>query len=345
MSCADAGVPSEPKGETTAKLLKAHASTNLPASNTDDFVAAQGGTPIDIDGWEGYVAGTTADALFEMHFSGLHGTRAVGGLSLAFVDQGGAASTGDLATRLASVPRLEVRFHDGSGLVSSHTFTADGSEGVTDPAHQSDPTSDALLKRAFSDSEALLRLPTDQVGGGDKASACMASFLAAVSGAARCVDDAGNADDCTAVRNEAVLVAASCNGPKTANVLQGHGSITPQALPGGGLGGLGSIFKLLGSFALKSGKGGGAGGLLGSFASILGGGGGAKGFGGLLGGLLSVEKLFGKSGGLSKGLLSGAGSGFDSGAFGGSGFGSDLFGNENMSIGDLGDVTGESLFE
>jgi hypothetical protein len=140
----------------------------LPASRTEDFVAAMGGTPIDIDSWAGYVAGTTKDALYELHLSGMKGNKAVAGLSFTFVENEGQGS-GDLQTRLAAVPLLQVRFHNGTGIVSSHTFPLDGSAGTTDAAHHADDASNSLLQRAYSDAEALLRLPADQVGGGEKA--------------------------------------------------------------------------------------------------------------------------------------------------------------------------------
>ena len=347
----------EPQGSATSKLLKAHASTSLPASNGADFAADQGGPTIDIQGWDGYVAGTTAGALFELELSAIAGTKSAGGLSIAFVR--GADGSGGLANQLAGASNLQIRFKDGSGIVSSHDFVA----GTSDPAHHANERSDALLRRAYSDAEALLRLPVDQAGGGDKAAACMASFLATVSASARCVDDASNTDDCDAVRNEAVLVAGSCNGPATANVLAGTSTVRTQAL-GGGAGGLGSIFKLLGSFALGGGKGGKGGGL-GSFASILGGllGGGKGGKGGglgsltgILGGLLGGGGKGGPLGALG-GLLGGGGSkgfanlgngfgprAFDSRIFGGNGFDVTDFGNEDLMMGDFGDVTGAGLF-
>jgi hypothetical protein len=189
-------------------------------------------------------------------------------------------------------------------------------------------------------------LPVDQAGGGDKGAGCMASFLATVSASARCVDDAANADDCNAVRNEAVLVAGACNGPTTADVLARHGSIHTQAVASAGsAGALGAIFKLLGSFALGGGNAGG----LGSFASILGGkGGGLGGFTGLLGGLLKGGGGLlggGKTPASGLGSLAGLGNGvFDQGVFDGESFDVSDFGNSDLFMDDLGDVTGDSLF-
>jgi hypothetical protein len=358
---------------TTAKLMKAHASTTLPASDTQQFVDQVGGKAIDIDSWDGYVEGTTKDALFVLHFSGLLGTKAVAGLSLAFLEDDGSQS-GSLDDRLASASKLEVRFHDGTGTVSSHTFPADGSGGTTDAEHQSDATSDALLKRAFNDAETLLRLPVSQVGGGDKATACMASFLAAISGAMRCVDDAGNVDDCAAVRNEAVLVASSCDGPKTANVLAGHGAISPQTFrqapgksaPGAFPVGGSSAGGVLGSFASMFGGGGSKGGiqqfkgllggvlqgfqLLNQLGPLLGGLGGTKtsGASGGLGGLGALGSILGGLGGAGgSGGLGGLGNilgAFNPGAFKGVAFGSNQFGNNNMLVDALGGVSGQALF-
>src|SRR5262245_59743798 len=76
---------------TTSKLLKAHAAASLPASETKEFVDAIGGVPIDVGAWEGYVAGTTPDALFAMHLSGTKDGKPVAGVTLAFAEGGSGA--------------------------------------------------------------------------------------------------------------------------------------------------------------------------------------------------------------------------------------------------------------
>jgi hypothetical protein len=244
----DAG--QEKQGFTTAKLLRAHAAATLPASATEDFAAEVASSPLDIGQWQGFVAGTTPDALFVIHFSGVKNDQAVAGISIAFVEAASAADAGGtLEQRLADVPLLQVRFDNGSNLVATHSFGA-GATGRTNPTHHGDPASDALLLRAFNDAEALLRLPVDQTSGGDQAQSCLAGFLSTVSSAARCVDDDANAADCGLVRAEAILTATHCKGSKTLDVLQGHGTLKTQALPTSPSS-AGSVFDTAGVFPLR----------------------------------------------------------------------------------------------
>jgi hypothetical protein len=282
----------ETRGATTSRLLRPHAAASLPASPTGAFTAALGGAPIEIDGWEGYVAGTAADALFLVHLSGVQNGKGVAGLSVALFAGPGATSDEQL---LAS-PRLEVRFNDSSGLVSTHTFGAAGTVGTTNAAHSTRPASRALLERAFSDAETLLRVPVDSTGGGERAQRCLASFLSTISGAARCVDNAANTSDCAVVRAEAVATAANCAGSKTANVLESAGSVGTKTFGGGIFGGGGGFCSLggspLSSFAsVLLGGMGGMGGMGGGF----GGGynGGLGGYGGQLGGMPFCGDYFG----------------------------------------------------
>jgi hypothetical protein len=254
----------EERASTTARLLKPHAAADLPASDADAFAEASGSAHLDIKGWEGYVAGTSEDALFLTHLSGMNGSDGIGGLSIAFVEGAGTRAA-KLEQRLLEAASVEVRFNNGSGLVSRHTF---GPPATTAAAHHGDPDSEALLQRAFNDAEALLRLPVDDADGGEDAQTCAASFLATVSSAARCVDNPANTADCAVVRQQAVLIAAYCAGAPTANVLVGRKTTLRPKLFGGS-----SIFANL--FPIGGG----------SFGTSIGGGGGLD-FGGLLGNLL-----------------------------------------------------------
>lgn len=230
----------EARGYTTSKLLAPYKAVQTPASVTADFVAALGGVPVDIDGWQGYVAGTIEgtkkdDALFAIHLSGVRGEAAVAGLTIAFVED--AAATGDLGDRLEHASTLEVRFNNGTGLVAKHSFAT----GVSTAAHQTDPATDSLLKRAFNDAEAMLQASAAHASSSEESTSCLASYLETVASAARCVNDAANAKDCSSSRASALAVAATCAGAETANVLATtarSGGIRAQGFD------LGSLFKM-----------------------------------------------------------------------------------------------------
>jgi hypothetical protein len=233
-SCAPAE-QSEPKRVTTAKLLKAYPAAKMPTSNSSVFAKRLGVEGVDIDGWEGYVAGTIAgqgkdDALFAIHLSGTKQGTPVAGLTFAFVEASPTPS-GDLAKRLATSSVLEVRFNNGTGVVSRHVFGR--GKGTSDSAHAKSAASDALLQRAFNDAEALLSAPTDSSDSGDASKACLANFLDVVRDGARCVNDAANAANCSLVRRDAVNTAATCAVQSTANVFDGvntSGGVHTQAL-------------------------------------------------------------------------------------------------------------------
>jgi hypothetical protein len=316
IGCGDAAPEDmEPRRMTTAKLLAPTAAAELPASDAKAFQQALGGARIDIDRWAGYVAGTADGALLELHLSGSHGNKAIAGLSIAFVEGRGGATSGPVDARLRDVSTLEIRFNDGSKVVSTHTF---GPPPSTNAAHRADANANTLLQRAFNDAEALLRAPQSMIGGSDQDKACVASFLMTVSNSARCVDDVANTAECAAVRGNAVDTATVCQGTKTANVLAdlNPNVLTTRAAPTSGLGSLANLAKLFSSFSSLSqpgvGAGGGVASLLPILASLLGGAGAGGGLGGQsgAGSLLSVvttilPKLFGNTRGLQASPLNG----------------------------------------
>lgn len=211
----------EARASTTSKLLAPYKAVATPASVTAKFVEALGGVPVEIDRWEGYVAGTIEndenekdDALFAVHLSGLDGQAAVAGITVALVEPG-EPGKGDFDARFAAAPLLEVRFNNGSGIVATHSFV----DGKSVAQHKTDPESDALLKRAFNDTTALLNAPKEIASGEDGAKSCVANYLAFVHHATHCVNDAANVDDCNDVRTAAINTAATCAGTKSANVL------------------------------------------------------------------------------------------------------------------------------
>ncbi|MFO0734633.1 MAG: hypothetical protein U0270_02075 [Labilithrix sp.] len=275
--------------------MKPYPTTEVPASEAAAFAREVGGPEISLTSWEGYVAGTQGDDLFDMHLSGVDGKKPVAGLTLAFVEDG-AKGAGDLEARLRNAAFLEVRFNNGSGVVARHVF--DGA-GATTAAHADDPSSKALLGRAYNDAEALLQASPTAFGGSDDAKTCLASFLTTISDAARCVDDGANATECARVRDDAWSVATSCQGTETSNVLAGAGSLSTRSVRTRALdlGSLFSSFKGLESGGIGSllGKlGGGNGGGLGDILGKLGGG-ASGGKGALLNKLLSfLPSLFSK---------------------------------------------------
>jgi hypothetical protein len=277
----------EQRATTTAKLLKPQPTNELPASNAGAAQRELGGARLDIDRWEGYVAGSDDDALFTMHLSGLKGTEAVAGLTIAFVEGKQADDASDLEDRLRATSMLTVHFNNGSGVTATHAFGA----GATSSADPRDGQAEALLQRAYSDAQALLHVQPGIIVGDDRTRECLANFLMTVSNAARCVDDAANSVECTAVRGDAVNTAASCQGTKTANVLAGNGTLRTQALPN--VGSIFGMFTKLSSGGISSGAGG-----LGGIASLLGGlAGGGGGAGGMFGKLMKfLPTLFGNSG-------------------------------------------------
>lgn len=293
VGCADVPPPPEPHGSTTARLMKPYPTTEVPASEAAAFAREVGGPEISLTSWEGYVGGTQGDDLFAMHLSGVDGTKPVAGLTLAFVENG---AKGDLEARLRNAAVLEVRFNNGSGVVARHVF--DGA-GATMAAHAGDPSSKALLGRAYNDAEALLQASPATFQGSDDAKTCLASFLTTVSDAARCVDDGANAMECARVRDDAWSVATSCQGTETSNVLAGAGSLSTRSMHTRALdlGSLFSSFKGLESGGIGSllGKlGGGNGGGLGDILGKLGGG-ASGGNGALLKKLMSfLPSLFSK---------------------------------------------------
>jgi hypothetical protein len=310
MGCAPPPDAVEAQRMTTTKLLKATPAAELPASDTKAFQDALGGVPIDIDRWAGYVAGTDGGALLLLHLSGAHGSKAVAGLSIAFVEDPGGAATGNLDARLRDAARLEVRFNDGTGIVSTHTF---GRSPSTNAAHRANANADTLLKRAFSDAEALLRAPQSIIESSDAEKACVANFLMTVSNAARCVDDPANVVECGAVRGNAMDTASACQGTKTANILASTNPnvLQTRAQSTSGLATLGTIIKLLGVFSSLSkpgagAGGGGAGSLLGILGGLVGGGGGGGGASILPTLIKFLPKLFGNPTGVQASPLNGA---------------------------------------
>lgn len=211
----------EARGSTTSKLLAPYKAVETPASVTADFVKALNVAPVEIDRWQGFVAGTIEEsgkdnALFAVHLSGLDGDKPVAGITVALVEEGTPTAAGDFDERFAKATKLEVRFNNGSGIVSTHSFN----EGRSVSPHLKDPESDSLLKRAFNDSTALLSAPKSIAGdGADETKSCLANYLELVRNATRCVNDAANVDECNAVRTDAANTAATCAGAKTANIL------------------------------------------------------------------------------------------------------------------------------
>jgi hypothetical protein len=294
----------EAKGYTTAKLDKAVPTAAFDGADPDAAQAALGGDRLTINRWEDYVDGTNDGGLLTLHVSGLDGEDPVAGVSIVFVESAGDDGK-DVETRLRNASRLEVKFNNGSGIVSTHVFAS----GTTDAAHKNDSASNTLIRRIFSDSEAILQAPPQQVDGDEQARLCLASYHATVSNAARCVDDPANKAECDAVRANAVATADACQGTKTAKILA-SGRIKTQNLSQ-----IFGLFSSLGSGGIlsKLGGAGGAGGL-GGFGNILGGllnggAGGLGGLGGAGGGLGMILKLlpslFGNKGGLTASPLTG----------------------------------------